>query len=239
MPRGFGCLFSLVGGVVETQCEGHLELLRRACICELLRGRSLVGDGVRILTRGRAGQDQPADQIRGVESNHLRGVATHGKAQNIDLRNIQGARQSDGVVGPPRVGDGNLPATFAHPGIVELNDRTVLGQCVDQGWIPKIHGAAEVLEQQERDSGAKAQTTIGASDAIDCHILRLSCLLRRQDDLVTRFCFLLTRLKRMRIFIRPSSCLSVLFESAENSASTKLRLAVPRAVAFHCMQNSG
>ena len=67
---------------------------------------------------------------------------------------LQGVEERDGIVRHVLDGVRGGPAGAAHPGVVEGDDPARRGERVDQGGIPVVEVAAEVLEQHQGRSSA-------------------------------------------------------------------------------------
>ena len=60
---------------------------------------------------------------------------------------------------------GVAPDVLPTPTLFEGDDALPFGQRVDQGWIPVVEVAAEVLQQDERDI-ARPEIAVGVLDAV-------------------------------------------------------------------------
>ena len=52
------------------------------------------------------------------------------------------------------------------PGVVECDYRAIGGESVDDGGIPRIDVAREVLQENQRRSGSGAEAAIGEADSV-------------------------------------------------------------------------
>ena len=59
-----------------------------------------------------------------------------------------------------------------YAGVVEEDHLTVLGQTVRHRRVPVVHGAGEVLVEDERHAGRLAEAAIGEADAVGLDELR-------------------------------------------------------------------
>src|SRR5207344_1525633 len=64
---------------------------------------------------------------------------------------------------------GHFSAGEAHSCVIEGDHRTVFGQAVEQSWVPIVHRASKVLEQDQRDPRRVAETPVGKAHLPDMH----------------------------------------------------------------------
>jgi hypothetical protein len=128
-----------------------------------------VVSGVPMAPMTSGGQDQPAHDGRPPQRDLLRDEAADGEPQHIDLTEVHGGEERDGVTGHlfHRVRCG--PGGAADSGVVEGDDPPGLpgrGQRVDQRGIPAVKVAAEVLEQDQRRVTLAAGIAVRVVDAV-------------------------------------------------------------------------
>ncbi len=170
-------LVSVVGALLQT-CQ---ELL--ACLTpvgspgeeeELFRvlEREQPSDGVEMRDPGhvldalaaggpRAREDQLADELRFVLSDHLGDHAAHGEAEEVDLVQTQRPDEGDGVLrhrldGVRRRAGGSTDAP-----VVERDDPVFRGDTVDDPRVPVVEDRGQVGEEDHRDAGLRAELPVG------------------------------------------------------------------------------
>ena len=110
-------------------------------------------------------QDQPAHGGRPGQRDLLGDEAADGEPEQVNLAEIHGLDEGDGVVchllHGARGGTGGAPDS----GIVEGDDAAAGGQRVDQGRIPVVEIPAEVHEQDQRHAAATG-VAVGVVDSV-------------------------------------------------------------------------
>jgi hypothetical protein len=122
----------------------------------------------RALQRG-GRQDQSTHDGWPPQRNLLRDEAADGESQQIDLTEVHGGEERDGVACHLLHRVRRCPGGATDPGVVEGDDPPGRGQRVDQRGIPVVEVAAEVLEQDQRHVIlAAAGVAVRIVDAVGC-----------------------------------------------------------------------
>ena len=112
-----------------------------------------------------ADEDELADQPSVLRGDLLGDAAAEGKAQQVDFGEAEQVDEVDRVSGHRRDIVGRLTGRAADPGIVEGDHGAIGGEGVDDGGIPRIDVAREVLQENQRRSGRRAEPAIGEADS--------------------------------------------------------------------------
>jgi hypothetical protein len=115
--------------------------------------------------RSGADEDELADQPSVLGRDLLGDAAAEGKAQQVDFGEAEQVDERDRVPGHRRDIVGRLARRAADPCVVEGNHRAIGGQGIHDGGIPRIDVAREMLQQNQRRPGRRAETAIGEADA--------------------------------------------------------------------------
>jgi hypothetical protein len=119
-----------------------------------------------------ANQDQLANELRGLQGDLLGDEAADRDAEHIDLGQAKRFDESD-CVGPHLLQCGrHLARARRDAGIVEQDHLAVAGEAIGHRRVPVIHGAEEVLVEDDRHAAGLAKAAIGEADAIGLDELR-------------------------------------------------------------------
>jgi hypothetical protein len=108
----------------------------------------------------RARQDCPPDQRRSFEQHSLRDHSAEGEAEDVDSIKAQCVEEGEHVARHVVDIVGGLPARPTDSAVVQQDHGTSGREPVDDGWVPVVHRASEVLQQDERDVAAGAESTM-------------------------------------------------------------------------------
>src|SRR6201987_1694533 len=111
------------------------------------------------------GQHNSAHHIGPDKCDLLGNEAADREPEDIDAWNIQCGDESNGIAGHLLDCVGSVSGRGPDARIVERYDAPLSGQGVDQGRVPILQIAAEVLQQYQRDC-AGADFTVGVGDAV-------------------------------------------------------------------------
>src|SRR5215212_8934792 len=170
------------------------ELLRVLATQQAAEGVDLRDphDLLHALATGRASarEDQLADQLWLVLGNHLGDHAAHGKSVKIDLLETQRADERDGVLGHRLDGVGRLASGGTDAAVVEGDDPVLCGDSVDHPRVPVVEDPRQVHEEDDRDTGLRAELAVGeihptSGDGAGW------CVLVRRHHAASRFLFLI------------------------------------------------
>ena len=120
--------------------------------------------------RRSADEDQLAYQPSVFGGDLLGDETAERKAQQVDLGKVEQNDERDRVSRHRRDIVGRLAGRAADAGVVEHDDGTIGGQRVDDGGIPRIDVAREVLQENQRRSGSGAEAAIGEADSVAFHV---------------------------------------------------------------------
>ncbi|EEF23990.1 conserved hypothetical protein [Ricinus communis] len=156
-----------VGGGREEQVQQNIGRRLAADFADHLAevARALAG-------RAAAGQHDAAHGLRLIGGDFLRQEAAQRKAEQVDRAGAERLDHTQRVLRHLRhIGWGDA-MRGADAGVVEHDDLALPGQAVDDQRVPVVHGAGEVLHQEQRRLGAAlAVQAIRGLDAIDRDVL--------------------------------------------------------------------
>jgi hypothetical protein len=124
---------------------------------------------VDVLASGRPGpgEDQLADQFRVLDHEGLGDHAAEGEREDVDLVEAERPDERVGVVGHRLDAVGNLSRGGADAAVVERDDVMVLGDGVDDPWVPVVQGRRQVNEEDDRDPALWSELAVGVGHAAD------------------------------------------------------------------------
>src|SRR5882762_6578748 len=134
-------------GLVIGGAEDFLRLRRE-------RGHALA------TARAGADQDQPPHEVGRLKGDFLRDKAADRKAEHIDFRQSQRLDERHRVGAHLRDPGGHFAGGAGYAGVVEQDDFAI-GETIGHGRIPMVHGAGEVLVEDQRHAGSIAKSSIG------------------------------------------------------------------------------
>src|SRR5580692_10514138 len=105
-------------------------------------------------------EDELPDQLFVFGVDLLRDEATERKAQQIDLAKAEQVDEGDGIFRHRCDIVRGLAGRTADAGVVERDDRAIGGERVDHRGVPGIEIAREVLQENQRRSGRRAEAAI-------------------------------------------------------------------------------
>lgn len=127
----------------------------------------------------RPGDDEFADEAGGtVQVDERRDEAAHAEAEHVDFLDLDELQELDDMLGHLARGRRHGPGAFPNSCVVEEDDRTFSGNRVDQQWIPEIHIAPE-MDQEDHGHcsfGRVSEATVCISNLSCIRILRLGGL---------------------------------------------------------------
>src|SRR5208282_6235620 len=100
--------------------------------------------------RRRGRQDHPPDDGGPGQGDLLRDETADGEAEQVNLAQVQGLDERNGLVRHLLRGVCCFPGGAADPRVIEGDDTAVRGQRVDQRGVPVVEIPAEVLQQDQR-----------------------------------------------------------------------------------------
>jgi hypothetical protein len=140
-------------GLVIRGAEDFLGLWRE-------RGHALA------TARAGADQNQSPHEVGCLKGDFLRDKAADRKPEHIELRQSQRPDERHRVGAHFLYPGGHLSRGTGCTGVVEQNDFAILGETVGHCRTPMVHGAGEVLVEDERNAGSVAKTAIGKADTV-------------------------------------------------------------------------
>jgi hypothetical protein len=108
-----------------------------------------------------AGEDQLADQLGLVLGDHLGDHAAHGESVKIDLVETQRADEPDGVLGHRLDGVWRFAGGGTDAAVVEGDHPVLCGDAVDHPRVPVVEVPCQVHEEDDRDTGLRAELAVG------------------------------------------------------------------------------
>jgi len=109
----------------------------------------------------RAGKNDPADELGPLEGDHLRDSPAEREAEEVDLVVAEGADEGDGVGGHLVDGVRHRSARRADAAVVERDHLSLGGDAVDDPRVPVVQDGGEVVQEDERHAGARAELAVG------------------------------------------------------------------------------
>src|SRR5207237_6879430 len=103
----------------------------------------------------------------------------HGEPVKIDLVEAEGADERDGVVGHRLDRVGGLAAGGTDAAVVEGDDPVLCGDAVDHPRVPVVEVACQVHEEDDRDTGLRAELAVGEIDTTSGDDASWRALVRR------------------------------------------------------------
>ncbi len=85
-------------------------------------------------------------QLRSIQRHHLRNTPRHRKPKKVDLLKAQNTEKSDDIVGLARMSGSKFSTALADAAVVHEDYGALGGEAVDDGGIPVVHCAAEMLQ---------------------------------------------------------------------------------------------
>jgi hypothetical protein len=131
-------------------------------------GTGLVDPAVHLPTalRARSGEDHPTDEVRPLQCDLLGDESADGEAEQVDLgepqRIDEGQRVAPELLERRRRG----ACRQAHPARVEQDDLALVRDVVDQGGVPVVEVAAEVLEEHDGHRAVLSVPAVGVRRAV-------------------------------------------------------------------------
>src|SRR2546425_769364 len=95
-------------------------------------------------------QDEIANKFRTIERDLLRDHSADGEAKKVDLLQPQSVDERLGVLRHACERRGHFTSRAGDAGIVEDNDFALLGEAVEDGWVPVVQVASKVLIEDKR-----------------------------------------------------------------------------------------
>ncbi len=138
----------------------------------------------------RARDDHLADELRFVLSDHLGDHAAHGEAEEVDLVETQRPDEGDGVLGHRLDGVRRRAGGRADAPVVERDDPVLRGDAVDDPRVPVVEDRGQVGEEDDRDTGLRAELAVGEIHATGGDGAG-RCVLERRDHLASCLLFVL------------------------------------------------
>src|SRR6185312_14735389 len=120
------------------------------------------------LSAFRRGTDehQLADQPSMPGGNLLSDAAAEGKSQQVHFDEAEQVDKGDRVSCHRRDIVRRWTGRATDPGVVKRDDWAIGGESVDDGGIPRIDVAREVLQQNQRSPGSGAEAAIGKAYSV-------------------------------------------------------------------------
>ena len=163
---------------VEAVVVGALRLSSKLPDFLLLIG--WVINDVFACTGPRAGDDEPANDARWcIQCDELRDAAAHTESQQVDFLNFYCSEEVDDMLCHVCHGGSHVAAALSDTCIVEEYHRTGGSAIVDEDWIPEIHRAPEMDQEQERYARCFSKPSVGILYIAVGDILCLGCLMGR------------------------------------------------------------
>src|SRR5216683_3107673 len=132
-----------------------------------------LGQQLHSLTAARtcAIDDQPANEIGGLQHDFLRDHAADREAKYVNLLQAQRLDEGEGVSAHPLERRRDLAGAAGDARVVEQDHLTVASEAIRHRWVPIIHGADVVLVEDNRQTAGLAESAIGEADSIRLHEL--------------------------------------------------------------------
>src|SRR5260370_1930163 len=111
-------------------------------------------------TRRSSDQDKLADQFRTVEGDLLRDHAAEGETEKVDLLQPKSIDEGLCILRHACEGGGYLTGRAVDAFIVEDNDFALFGQAIEDGRIPIVEIAVEVVVENKRQAAQLAPTPV-------------------------------------------------------------------------------
>jgi hypothetical protein len=134
---------------------------------------------------GSSDQDELANQLGTVDDNLLGNHAADGEAEKVDLLQAESIDESlCALRAIPAKVDGTSPDRACDSRVVEENDFSLRSQAIENGGIPIIKIACEVLVEDERNAARFAPTSVSEADPVcldelsgdgDCCVCLMVC----------------------------------------------------------------
>src|SRR5216683_2938290 len=116
--------------------------------------------------RAGADQDEAPHEVGRLKGDLLSDKAADRKAEHIDFPQAQRPDERHRVAAHFLERSWHLSGGTGDTGVVEQDHFAVLGETVGHRRIPMVHGAGEVLVEDERHAGCVAKAAIGKADAV-------------------------------------------------------------------------
>ena len=116
--------------------------------------------------RRRADEDELADQPYVLGGDLLSDAAAKRKAQQVDFREAEQIDESDCIFRHRCDIIRRLASRATNTRVVKRDDWAIGRESVDDGGIPSVYVAREVLQENQRRSGCGAEAAIGKADAV-------------------------------------------------------------------------
>jgi len=132
--------------------------------------------GALAFARTRPRQDEATHQLGAVQRQVLSDIATQREAEQIDLPQLEGVEEVKSVLRHSSHVVGDFPTGEANARIIESDHRAILRKPIEEGRIPVVHRATEVLQKDQRGCRWVSETPIGKAHLPGTHKACWSCL---------------------------------------------------------------
>src|SRR6266568_9360795 len=106
-------------------------------------------------------QDEATHKLGAAQRDVLSDIATQREAEQIDLRQMECVDEVKSVMSHSSNGIGYFTSGESNPRIIEGDHRAIFGKTIEEGRIPIVHRATEVLEKYQRGSRWFSETPVG------------------------------------------------------------------------------
>src|ERR1700674_5352848 len=119
--------------------------------------------------RARTHQDQLANEIGGLQHDFLRDHAADREAKHVNLLQSQRLDEGDGGSAHLLERGRDLAGAAGDACVVEQDHLTVASEAIRHRRVPIIHGADEVLVEDDRHTAGLAESAIGEADSVSLY----------------------------------------------------------------------
>src|SRR5712692_11810024 len=125
--------------------------------------------GALAFSRTRPRQDEATNKLGVAQRQVLSDIATQREAEQIDLPQLEGVEEVKSVLRHSSNVVGDFPTGEANARIIESDHRAILRKPIEEGRVPVVHRATEVLEKDQRGSRWVSETPIGKAHLPGTH----------------------------------------------------------------------
>jgi hypothetical protein len=112
------------------------------------------------------GQDQPAYQVRAQQDGFLGDEPAEGEPEQVDFGEAQGVDEGENVAGQSLDAVRDGAGRAADSAVVGEDDFAPGRDVVDEGRVPVVEVAAEVLEEYDGNRALAAETAVGVGGSV-------------------------------------------------------------------------
>ena len=147
------------------------------------------------------GQDEPASQARAKQRQLLRDVATEREAEDVDFLQAERVDEGERVASHVVHVVGNDSGRAGDAAVVEQDHFAILGEPVDEHWVPAVEVAAEMLQADQRRRVRLLVAEAAIAERVSADLDRPVCGV----SWLPVACARVTRLRSSVVVMHPSS----------------------------------